>query len=225
MTVPITRHTTRLSAVRFSFPLSFDIINPSHISHQYFTHTETIGVWIESELVSRFGLIRREIPDDSDDSDVYDTDNVRSTENEPRAKSRIYMRYDYALRTIAPTFRFISLITPVLSSSDTLTSPAPLLLLIQGSGVVRPGQWARSVIINDSLNLGSMFPYIQRAQELGWNIIIFNPNENEVEIKEEDGAGPFDFDQGEGDARRRVKVRTLTLGGEKGSAMFEECAS
>ncbi|CAI2169373.1 11202_t:CDS:10 [Funneliformis geosporum] len=53
-----------------------------------------------------------------------------------------------------------------------------LLLLIQGSGVVRPGQWARQVIINDSLELGTMFPYIKKAQDLKWGIIIFNPNAN-----------------------------------------------
>ncbi|CAG8723895.1 9873_t:CDS:2, partial [Ambispora leptoticha] len=33
-------------------------------------------------------------------------------------------------------------------------------------------------IINDSLELGTMFPYIIKAQELGWGILIFNPNEN-----------------------------------------------
>ncbi|CAG8625305.1 14967_t:CDS:2, partial [Dentiscutata erythropus] len=53
-----------------------------------------------------------------------------------------------------------------------------LLLIIQGSGVVRPGQWARRVIINDCLELGTMYPYIQKAQELNWGIIVFNPNEN-----------------------------------------------
>ncbi|CAG8647353.1 3241_t:CDS:10 [Paraglomus brasilianum] len=53
-----------------------------------------------------------------------------------------------------------------------------LMLLIQGSGAVRPGQWARQVIINDSLKMGSMFPYIEKAQEQDFGIIIFNPNVN-----------------------------------------------
>ncbi|RIB15608.1 Arb2 domain-containing protein [Gigaspora rosea] len=57
-----------------------------------------------------------------------------------------------------------------------------LLLIIQGSGVVRPGQWARRVIINDCLELGTMYPYIRKAQELNWGIIVFNPNENYVAI-------------------------------------------
>ncbi|RHZ64211.1 hypothetical protein Glove_326g173 [Diversispora epigaea] len=62
-----------------------------------------------------------------------------------------------------------------------------LLLLIQGSGVVRPGQWARQVIMNESLELGSMYPYIQKAQELNWGIVIFNPNNNMEEIKDDEG--------------------------------------
>ncbi|CAB4392404.1 unnamed protein product [Rhizophagus irregularis] len=62
--------------------------------------------------------------------------------------------------------------------SDDAQECQTLLLLIQGSGVVRPGQWARQVIINDSLELGTMFPYIRKAQELKWGIVIFNPNEN-----------------------------------------------
>ncbi|CAG8543986.1 10524_t:CDS:10, partial [Scutellospora calospora] len=54
-----------------------------------------------------------------------------------------------------------------------------LLLIIQGSGVVRPGQWARrGYNISVTLRLGTMYPYIQKAQELNWGIIIFNPNEN-----------------------------------------------
>ncbi|CAG8484114.1 8522_t:CDS:10 [Paraglomus occultum] len=58
-----------------------------------------------------------------------------------------------------------------------------LMLLIQGSGAVRPGQWARQVIINDSLQMGSMFPYIEKAQEQGFGIIIPNPNVNYAPVK------------------------------------------
>ncbi|RIA94935.1 Arb2 domain-containing protein, partial [Glomus cerebriforme] len=78
---------------------------------------------------------------------------VGSEEDDNTAKSRIYQ-------------------------SDDAQECQTLLLLIQGSGVVRPGQWARQVIINDSLELGTMFPYIRKAQELKWGIVIFNPNEN-----------------------------------------------
>ncbi|CAG8461273.1 8999_t:CDS:10 [Diversispora eburnea] len=116
-------------------------------------HYEALGViigeYIESELVSKFGLKRKIIPV-----------GLKEDDNEP--KSRIYL------------------------SEDALECQN-LLLLIQGSGVVRPGQWARQVIMNESLELGSMYPYIQKAQELNWGIVVFNPNNNAVEIKNDEG--------------------------------------
>lgn len=54
------------------------------------------------------------------------------------------------------------------------------MVLIPGSGKVVGGLWARSVCINDSLEKGSMLPYVDRA--LGSpdykNIVILNPNKN-----------------------------------------------
>jgi hypothetical protein len=38
-------------------------------------------------------------------------------------------------------------------SENALTSEGTLLILLQGSGAVRPGQWSRSVIMNDSLEV------------------------------------------------------------------------
>jgi len=57
--------------------------------------------------------------------------------------------------------------------------------LIQGSGAVRAGQWARALCINDSLESGSILSYIMKAQEAGFGVIVFNPNLNRVpkEIK------------------------------------------
>jgi fructose-specific component phosphotransferase system IIB-like protein len=63
-------------------------------------------------------------------------------------------------------------------SSDALSKPDVLLVLIPGSGVVKSGQWARSLIINDSLQSGSQIPFIKRARELGYAVIVMNPNEN-----------------------------------------------
>ncbi|CAG8543770.1 23047_t:CDS:10 [Cetraspora pellucida] len=122
-----------------------------------------IGEYIENELVSKYNLKRQIIPLRSDDD-------KEEEEEEESLKSRIYL------------------------SEDALECQN-LLLIIQGSGVVRPGQWARRVIINDcleviisvtlrvffllsTLHLGTMFPYIQKAQDLNWGIIVFNPNEN-----------------------------------------------
>ena len=56
------------------------------------------------------------------------------------------------------------------------TSREKLLLLVQGAGAVRPGIWARSVCINESLEMGSMLPFLKFAQEQNMEVIIFNPN-------------------------------------------------
>lgn len=53
-----------------------------------------------------------------------------------------------------------------------------LLILIHGSGVVRAGQWSRSLIINHSVDHGTQIPYIKRAIELGYEVIITNTNHN-----------------------------------------------
>ncbi|CAF4567093.1 unnamed protein product [Rotaria sp. Silwood2] len=44
----------------------------------------------------------------------------------------------------------------IFTSNDFKTNENGCLILIQGSGVVRPGQWARSCCINESLDIGSM---------------------------------------------------------------------
>ncbi|XP_031635327.1 FAM172 family protein homolog CG10038 isoform X2 [Contarinia nasturtii] len=54
-----------------------------------------------------------------------------------------------------------------------------LLFLIHGSGVVRAGQWSRSLIINQSINHGTQLPYIKRAISLGYDVLVTNTNQNE----------------------------------------------
>ncbi|GFT79683.1 cotranscriptional regulator FAM172A [Nephila pilipes] len=53
-----------------------------------------------------------------------------------------------------------------------------IVILIHGSGVVRAGQWARRLIINDSLNSGTQIPYIKRAIGLGYGVFVLNTNDN-----------------------------------------------
>ncbi|XP_066591964.1 FAM172 family protein homolog CG10038 isoform X2 [Prorops nasuta] len=53
-----------------------------------------------------------------------------------------------------------------------------LIILIHGSGVVRAGQWARRLIINDNLATGTQIPYVRKAKELGYGIIVLNTNDN-----------------------------------------------
>ncbi|KAL1274735.1 hypothetical protein QQF64_027549 [Cirrhinus molitorella] len=50
-------------------------------------------------------------------------------------------------------------------SEDALTNPEKIMVLIQGSGVVRAGQWARRLIINEDLDSGTQIPFINRAKE------------------------------------------------------------
>lgn len=48
-----------------------------------------------------------------------------------------------------------------------MSNPSKLLVLIQGNGVVRAGQWARRLIINQDLKSGTQIPFITRAMEVG----------------------------------------------------------
>jgi hypothetical protein len=50
--------------------------------------------------------------------------------------------------------------------------------LIQGTGEVRAGVWARSVCINDSLETGSMLWMIHFCENNGIAVLIMNPNYN-----------------------------------------------
>ncbi|XP_078735376.1 uncharacterized protein LOC144949301 isoform X1 [Lampetra fluviatilis] len=56
-----------------------------------------------------------------------------------------------------------------------------LLLLVHGSGVVRAGQWARRLIINDCLDSGTQIPYIKRAMEEGYGVVVLNTNDNRID--------------------------------------------
>ncbi|XP_072214966.1 cotranscriptional regulator ARB2A isoform X7 [Excalfactoria chinensis] len=53
----------------------------------------------------------------------------------------------------------------IFMSEDALTNPDKLLVLIHGNGVVRAGQWARRLIINEDLDSGTQIPYIKKAAE------------------------------------------------------------
>ena len=64
----------------------------------------------------------------------------------------------------------------ILTTKDFKTNPK-CLILIQGTGVVRLGQWARSVCINENLNLGTMIPYVDKAIKDNYSALIMNPNE------------------------------------------------
>ncbi|KAE9417288.1 hypothetical protein Angca_007577, partial [Angiostrongylus cantonensis] len=66
----------------------------------------------------------------------------------------------------------------VYASSD-FRHKSTVLLIIHGSGAVRPGQWSRRLILNEGLNVGSQIPYIQRAHNNDWGVILCNTNTDE----------------------------------------------
>jgi len=75
---------------------------------------------------------------------------------------------------LPPHIRSNIFLTPNWETCDVLC------LLIQGSGAVRPGQWARALCLNDSIEVGSILPYLRKAHALKWGVIVFNPNQNSV---------------------------------------------
>ncbi|KAJ8285479.1 hypothetical protein GJAV_G00027260 [Gymnothorax javanicus] len=75
-------------------------------------------------------------------------------------------------------------------SEDAVTNPDKLLVLIQGSGVVRAGQWARRLIINEDMDSGSQIPFIKRAMKEGYGVMVLNPNENYLEVEKPAKATP-----------------------------------
>ena len=61
-------------------------------------------------------------------------------------------------------------------SEDFFTN-SKCLIIIQGTGAVRIGIWARQICINDNIQNGSMISYIRTALEKKYSLIILNPNE------------------------------------------------
>jgi len=64
----------------------------------------------------------------------------------------------------------------ILTTQDFPINPK-CLIIIQGAGPVRLGQWARSLCINDNIYIGSMIPYVDKAINNNFSVIILNPNE------------------------------------------------
>jgi hypothetical protein len=66
--------------------------------------------------------------------------------------------------------------TDFLQETSSLNNGKKALILIQGTGAVRAGIWARSVCINENLEKGSMLPFIDKCRELGIAVLVMNPN-------------------------------------------------
>lgn len=66
----------------------------------------------------------------------------------------------------------------VFSTLNEIKHVEKLMIIIHGSGAVRAGQWSRSLIINDSLDAGTVLPYIKRAKKENYEVIVTNTNDN-----------------------------------------------
>jgi len=66
----------------------------------------------------------------------------------------------------------------IFASKDYKTNEDKLLVLIHGAGVVRAGQWARRLIINEDLNKGTQVPFIKWATKQGYAVLVLNTNHN-----------------------------------------------
>lgn len=70
----------------------------------------------------------------------------------------------------------------VFISRNAMYTTDKLLVLIHGGGAVRAGQWSRKLIINENIDTGSQLPYISRAIQEGFEVIVCNPNINQLPI-------------------------------------------
>jgi len=84
-------------------------------------------------------------------------------------------------------------INNIFLSKDALTNKDKLLILVQGSGPVRAGMWARSLCFNDTLHTGACIDYIKQAQNEGYGIIVLNPNLNGIRREEEAPKVKYNF--------------------------------
>lgn len=71
---------------------------------------------------------------------------------------------------------------PIFVSQNWKENTGRALILIQGTGEVRAGVWARSACINDSLDMGSMLPQLKFAVANGMSCLVMNPNYHKDDI-------------------------------------------
>ncbi|XP_074057490.1 cotranscriptional regulator ARB2A isoform X4 [Macrotis lagotis] len=93
----------------------------------------------------------------------------------------------------------------IFMSEDAMTNPDKLMVLIHGSGVVRAGQWARRLIINEDLDSGTQIPFIKRAMDEGYGVIVLNPNENYIEVEKTKSQVQLSSDSSDEPAEKRER--------------------
>ncbi|XP_032940590.1 cotranscriptional regulator FAM172A isoform X9 [Catharus ustulatus] len=110
----------------------------------------------------------------------------------------------------------------IFMSEDALVNPDKLLVLIHGNGVVRAGQWARRLIINEDLDSGTQIPYIKRAIEEGYGVIVLNPNENYIEVEKTKAQIQLSSDITDEPAEKRERKDTIQKETKKRRDFYEK---
>ncbi|XP_035166760.1 cotranscriptional regulator FAM172A isoform X1 [Oxyura jamaicensis] len=110
----------------------------------------------------------------------------------------------------------------IFMSEDALTNPDKLLVLIHGNGVVRAGQWARRLIINEDLDSGTQIPYIKRAVEEGYGVIVLNPNENYIEVEKTKAQVQLSSDSSDEPAEKRERKDKIQKETKKRRDFYEK---
>ncbi|XP_067171976.1 cotranscriptional regulator ARB2A isoform X2 [Apteryx mantelli] len=110
----------------------------------------------------------------------------------------------------------------IFMSEDALTNTDKLLVLIHGSGVVRAGQWARRLIINEDLDSGTQIPYIKRATEEGYGVIVLNPNENYIEVEKTKAQVQLSSDSSDEPAEKRERKDKIQKETKKRRDFYEK---
>ncbi|XP_060617768.2 cotranscriptional regulator ARB2A isoform X5 [Anolis sagrei] len=110
----------------------------------------------------------------------------------------------------------------IFMSEDAMTNPDKLMVLIHGSGVVRAGQWARRLIINEDLDSGTQIPYIKRAIEEGYGVIVLNPNENYIEVEKTKAQVQLSPDSSDEPAEKRERKDKIQRDTKKRRDFYEK---
>ncbi|XP_054842274.1 cotranscriptional regulator FAM172A isoform X2 [Eublepharis macularius] len=110
----------------------------------------------------------------------------------------------------------------IFMSEDAMTNPDKLMVLIHGSGVVRAGQWARRLIINEDLDSGTQIPYIKRAIEEGYGVIVLNPNENYIEVEKTKAQAQPSSDSSDEPAEKRERKDKIQKDTKKRRDFYEK---
>ena len=137
-------------------------------------------------MIQHYGLIERWLSDEHETSNLVK--NPFFSEIHPRS-GILVVDQAHLPKIISAEMKSHAKVN-IFMSPDALTNDK-LLLIVQGFGLVRPGQWSRSLCINESLRKGTIFDYLDIAKQHGMAVIVFNPNHNQIRLKVKSKKYPF----------------------------------